>query len=71
MSGIHERGGEGQRVGLCRTCRHARQVPTARALYWLCGLAATDPGFTKYPRLPVLECAGYQPGERPRDASGP
>ncbi len=55
------------RVGLCRSCRHARQVPTTRALYWLCQLAAHDPRFEKYPRLPVLQCAGYEPGEPTRE----
>ena len=50
-------------MGLCFHCRHARRVPTARALYFLCELAATDPRFEKYPRLPVLACDGYEPGE--------
>ena len=49
-------------MGLCLHCRHARRVPTPRALYWLCELAATDPRFEKYPRLPVLACDGYEPG---------
>jgi hypothetical protein len=49
------------RVGLCFTCRHARRVPTPRATYWLCELAASDPRFDKYPRLPVLACPGYEP----------
>jgi hypothetical protein len=48
-------------VGLCLTCRHARRVPTPHAIYWLCELAATDPRFEKYPRLPVLACPGYEP----------
>ena len=48
-------------MGLCLTCRHARRVPTLRATYWLCELAATDPRFEKYPRLPVLACPGYEP----------
>src|SRR5947208_14611894 len=50
------------RVGLCASCRHAREVPTPRAVYWLCGLSAHDARFAKYPRLPVLECEGYEPG---------
>ena len=47
-------------VGLCATCRHARRVPATHATYWLCRLAASDPRFEKYPRLPVLRCDGYQ-----------
>jgi len=49
-------------VGLCATCRHARQVPAPQAVYWLCRLAAEDPRFPRYPRLPVLSCAGYERG---------
>jgi mannose-6-phosphate isomerase-like protein (cupin superfamily) len=30
------------------------------ALFYLCALSAGDPRFPKYPRLPVLRCAGYQ-----------
>jgi hypothetical protein len=49
-------------VGLCATCRHARTVPSRRTVYWLCRLAATDPRFERYPRLPVTRCDGYEPG---------
>lgn len=61
------RSNEDQRVGLCATCVHARQIASDRgAIFWLCGLSATDPRFPKYPRLPVLACEGYQKkaGER-------
>jgi hypothetical protein len=26
----------------------------------MCQLAETDPRFAKYPRLPVIRCAGYE-----------
>lgn len=52
------------RVGLCARCRHARLVPTPRATYWLCRLSEVDPRFERYPRLPVLRCAGFEPGPR-------
>jgi len=48
-------------VGLCFTCRNARQVSTPRSTYWLCELAASDERFEKYPRLPVRSCPGYEP----------
>jgi hypothetical protein len=54
-------------VGLCATCRNARVVTTPRSTFWLCRLAAVDPRFARYPRLPVLACAGYERG--PRDAT--
>ena len=50
----------GDAVGLCRDCRHARRVPTPKALYWRCARSETDPAFPKYPRLPVLACRGYE-----------
>lgn len=47
-------------VGLCLTCRHSKRIETARSVFWMCGLAAVDPRFVKYPRLPVIECDGYE-----------
>lgn len=55
-------------VGLCARCRFGRTVLTARATYWLCGRAASDPAFAKYPRLPVRSCPGYEPTE-PEDVT--
>ena len=51
------------RVGLCAECRHSRRVATPRSTFWLCDLSRTDPSFERYPRLPILECPGYTPGE--------
>ena len=56
--------------GLCATCRHARRVPTPRSVFWMCGLAATDARFERYPRLPVLACPGYEKGEPTRAGAG-
>ena len=52
-------------IGLCRTCEHSRIVPAGASRYWLCGLAATDARFPRYPRLPVISCAGYREGAAP------
>ena len=49
-------------VGLCARCRHASRVPTPRSMFWLCRLSASDARFERYPRLPMLECPGYEPG---------
>ena len=50
--------------GLCATCRHARRVDSARgSRFWLCARSADDSRFVKYPRLPVLHCPGYEPGD--------
>ena len=58
-------------VGLCARCRHARTVPSRTSVFWMCERSKTDPRFPKYPRLPVLECIGFQPGEalNPEDGS--
>jgi hypothetical protein len=59
---------EGTLAGLCAACTHARTVTSARgAAFWRCGLSDRDPKFPKYPRLPVLACAGFvrmETGER-------
>lgn len=49
-------------AGLCEDCRHARKIESSRgSVFLLCELSRTDPRFAKYPRLPVLNCAGYTP----------
>ena len=46
--------------GLCAHCIYARVVESSRgSRFVLCQLSQTDPGFARYPRLPVLSCAGY------------
>jgi hypothetical protein len=54
-------GGQGTpRPGLCETCRHAEVVVSQRgSRFVLCGLSRADPGFPRYPPLPVLACDGY------------
>jgi hypothetical protein len=53
-------------VGLCAACRHVRVVESKRgSRFYLCGLAAVDPAFPKYPGLPVLRCRGFTPDDSP------
>lgn len=50
-------------AGLCERCRNARLVDARTgSRFYLCRLASTDPVFPKYPRIPVLRCAGFVPG---------
>jgi hypothetical protein len=63
-------------VGLCANCRFMRKIESDRgSIFYLCQLSATDSRFPKYPRLPVLQCLGYQPlsvsqvGEESGDAA--
>ena len=51
-------------AGLCAGCRHARLNQTRRGpVYLRCQLASVDASYPRYPRLPVLRCAGYAPAE--------
>lgn len=46
--------------GLCETCAFCRVIRSDRgSIFYLCERSFTDPSYAKYPRLPVLECAGY------------
>jgi hypothetical protein len=47
--------------GLCARCVHLALADSGRSVFVRCGLAETDPRFARYPRLPVVECAGYRP----------
>lgn len=52
---------ERQRAGLCADCTHARIVYSERGKrFYLCELSKTDPRFAKYPRLPMLQCDGFE-----------
>ncbi len=54
-------GSERLRVGLCADCRYMKKIESARgSTFYLCQRSATDPTFPKYPRLPVLQCCGYE-----------
>ena len=47
--------------GLCATCAHAVIVTSDRgSQFTFCGLSKTDDRFPRYPRLPVMACAGYR-----------
>jgi hypothetical protein len=49
-----------RRIGLCVDCLYSGRIVSARqSVFYLCKRAATDSRFPKYPRLPVIECAGY------------
>ena len=48
------------RVGLCASCQHVKRLYTKGcSVIYLCRLSASDPRFSKYPRLPVSACTGY------------
>jgi hypothetical protein len=48
-------------VGLCAHCAHARILKSDKgSVFWMCQLSFTDSRYRKYPRLPVMECGGYE-----------
>jgi hypothetical protein len=53
-------------VGLCADCRYTREVVSGKgSRFFYCRRSETDERYAKYPRLPVLRCAGYE--TRPKD----
>ena len=62
---MNDRAPDGQAqaaVGLCAVCRHAQIITSARgSRFYLCRLSTTDPRFPRYPPLPVVSCAGFEP----------
>lgn len=48
-------------VGLCRSCRHMRQIQNTReSTFYLCRRSEKDPAYARYPRLPVIKCPGFE-----------
>ena len=53
-------------VGLCACCRHARVIENRNgSRFYLCGRAKEDRRYPKYPPLPVMECEGWEPIDKP------
>ena len=50
-------------AGLCDSCVHQQVVRNTRgSVFSLCRRSRVEPErFPRYPRLPVLECPGYEP----------
>ena len=47
--------------GMCVSCRWERKVSNRRgSVFTLCAKASADPTLPKYPRLPVLQCHGFE-----------
>ena len=55
---------ERERVGLCASCCHMRLIRSDReSTFYMCQRSASDKSFPKYPRLPVIQCKGYEEKE--------
>jgi hypothetical protein len=52
----------GETAGLCAQCLHRKRLRNDRgSVFLFCRKSETDPAYPKYPRLPVLRCAGFVP----------
>jgi hypothetical protein len=59
-------------AGLCETCLHQRVVRNTRgSVFSMCLRSREDATYPRYPRLPVLECPGYERREAGPGARGP
>ena len=49
-------------VGLCSGCAYGQCVghPRKGKAYWRCDKSVQDTRFPKYPRLPIIECLGFE-----------
>ncbi|HUN79404.1 MAG TPA: hypothetical protein VMU32_10815 [Solirubrobacteraceae bacterium] len=56
-------GAGGPPAGLCDSCRFQQEVRTTRgSRFSLCLRSRSEPDdYPRYPRLPVLSCAGHRP----------
>ena len=47
--------------GLCAACTHVRPIANDRgSVFYLCERGLREARWAKYPRLPVLQCTGYE-----------
>jgi len=55
------------RVGRCSDCRYVRRIVSARGSeFWLCRRSEHEPArYPRYPRHPVVDCAGWEPPPEP------
>jgi hypothetical protein len=52
---------EPERAGLCADCRYVRLIKSDRgSTFYLCERSVSDKCFPKYPRLPIIQCRGYE-----------
>ena len=58
--------------GLCSHCIHFKRIESSRgSVFVMCQRGLTDERFPKYPRLPVLRCAGFDPAPDVPEAAQP
>jgi hypothetical protein len=59
-------------AGLCDSCAHQQIVRNTRgSSFSLCRRSREDPAYPRYPRIPVIECPGYEPSTAAGGESSP
>lgn len=49
------------KAGLCDTCSHQKLIRNTRgSTFSMCLRSKDEPGYPKYPRVPVRACPGYE-----------
>jgi hypothetical protein len=49
------------KAGLCDSCRHQKLIHNTRgSTFSMCERSKTEERYPKYPRLPVVECPGWE-----------
>ena len=50
------------KAGLCGACGYARLIRSATgSAFLLCERSSHDARYVRYPRLPMLDCPGFEP----------
>ncbi len=48
-------------LGLCGRCIHRKEIRSDRgSVFTMCMRSFQEPEYPKYPRLPVLQCPGFE-----------
>jgi len=55
-------------AGLCAACRHAETLASPRSTFLRCRRADREPGYPRYPTLPVVACRGFEATSAPRES---
>ena len=52
---------ERNKLGLCTDCHYTKSIVSGKgSQFSLCLRSETDSHYSKYPRLPMLQCSGYE-----------
>ena len=57
-------------AGLCGACSQGRPIRSGKgSTFFLCERSRDDPRYVRYPPLPMLACAGFEPSPPPKSVN--